>query len=1232
MNIHLTNDAAVVLKEETGSVLETFLDELRDMKFNPGRRPVKMRNTNANVWKYRLAKEPRILVLFGKYEDESACIVSPIYAHDEAIERSKHFGKLEIQSGNQWEPPSQNIMDSPSDTETEIDLWKSGLYTVPYIDAKTVKDNLIEMEPFLTTDQNEALSTTGPLLLNGGAGSGKTLCLLQRLVNCGVTGKRIYLTLDNHVAKEIELWSTQINSQYKQIQFTSIIEYYASIDKQFGDISKFVYLKRFKVQWAKYSSPFLPELALEEIRSVLKGCSSDQPRDSKTNLLDKSIYKSLGRNESLIPKGDRSNFYHYASKYSTWLTEKEYWDNQDLAMDRILQLKNDQTTLIDAIAIDEIQDFTVLQLESILRSLSNMNNFVCAGDINQKVYRSNFRWENLQDVVKNIGRLRDFPVVKPLKMNLRNSKAIVKIANFLLNEIKKQSSNKNLKDQIIYQDAVSQVEGSVKYVVVKDVNKYLDDIFITPTRFIILPESNSQTNYQSFRFNISQVKGLEQHTVILVDFWAWYKRAEKDKDLSEIHVLRQLLIACTRATHDLYFIESEDHSIFKELDFIQKVDYNELTKRENIKPLQWELTASYYKSHKMVDHEKTAWKYAARSSATNHSYAEAAKCWLKLHEKFKAAICYEEGGELDRALEILENMKMYDRVAPIWVAKDGEEAFELCVQEFGKPIFKDHRYNKRLAHAFDSLGEHIKAANVWNSCSRFKNAAISYMKSDNFERAFDLWIQLKDFKQAAECQVNLGDHKKAAELFLKSSNLEEAAEQFEISGHINSALNVWIKLEKHTKIAECYESLENYEEAAVHWKLAKEFNKQATALERAGKLESAAQVLHDIENWDGALRLWRKLDKQNNVAICLEKMEEFAEAAKIYLSIGNTEKAKTLLEKIGDHISLHKVYSAEGEVKMALDALRKGMHFQEAGDYCMENELYADAEKIWDKLNNKEMLIEVYLGMERWIDAIQMATISGHILKAYEIWEQHVINRKDLYENERSKKILSKLVDELDSNTLYNEAINILDLIGDLKKIAIIYEKMGEIKLAVKCWRYLGVEEQNNNIKIQHFTKIIKLDPNNHDAYALRAFILLILDKPNEALSNYDKAIIIDPNNSAYYRDRAVTFLKLSKTNDAIKNFKSCTEIDPTDGSSYSEMGNLNYDEGNFENALEDFTNAINNKFKLTDSYCMRGLTYLNLGDQQRGKDDLEQGVQLWSSGSQIDIDQVKKILASLKT
>ena len=79
----------------------------------------------------------------------------------------------------------------------------------------------------------------------------------------------------------------------------------------------------------------------------------------------------------------------------------------------------------DAIAIDEVQDFSLLSVMLLMRLRRNANSRVyLAGDENQKIYRRDFSWKELGEGVKGT-------TIK-LEENMRNSRAIQRFSERLL--------------------------------------------------------------------------------------------------------------------------------------------------------------------------------------------------------------------------------------------------------------------------------------------------------------------------------------------------------------------------------------------------------------------------------------------------------------------------------------------------------------------------------------------------------------------------------------------------------------------------------------------------------------------------------------------------------------------------------------------------------------------------------------------------------------------------------
>lgn len=106
----------------------------------------------------------------------------------------------------------------------------------------------------------------------------------------------------------------------------------------------------------------------------------------------------------------------------------------------------------------------------------------------------------------------------------------------------------------------------------------------------------------------------------------------------------------------------------------------------------------------------------------------------------------------------------------------------------------------------------------------------------------------------------------------------------------------------------------------------------------------------------------------------------------------------------------------------------------------------------------------------------------------------------------------------------------------------------------------LGVYEakQGNYEKaIDHFSKAIEKNPEDHNAYFNRAYFQQILGgKEKRVIADYSKSLKLNPNDNEAYMNRGTVFMKIGKVDNAISDFKKSIELVSDYSSPYLNLGN----------------------------------------------------------------------------
>ncbi len=133
-----------------------------------------------------------------------------------------------------------------------------------------------------------------------------------------------------------------------------------------------------------------------------------------------------------------------------------------------------------------------------------------------------------------------------------------------------------------------------------------------------------------------------------------------------------------------------------------------------------------------------------------------------------------------------------------------------------------------------------------------------------------------------------------------------------------------------------------------------------------------------------------------------------------------------------------------------------------------------------------------------------------------------------------------------------------------------------------------GLESSLADKRIEYFSKAIQLDPNLAAAYEKRALHYYYQRKYDKAINDYSKFIEFKPLDAAAYRMRGLTYLKKEKGG-WIK-----AEIDSL--RSYFSKQGLPRSGALLENAIEDFSEAIELDPKLASAYSYRAEAYRLMG------------------------------------
>ena len=533
--------------------------------------------TDKGFYRAKLDYENRLLFKFAKYNGKTfILLLEVIYGH--AYEKSRFLRGAKIDESklkilkNEKQVPEEEIV------------------PMNFVNHKTNKFHLLNKVISFDSLQQNIFTLKVPLIIVGSAGSGKTVLTLEKIKQ--LKGSVLYITLSPFLVDNSSrlYYSDNYENEKQDVDFLSFKEYLETLKVIQG---KEIDYKNFNIwlQPRKHSFGITDVYKLfEEFKGVITGL------DIKKPFLSKEEYLELGIKQSIFLKNEREKVYEIFTKYLEFLKENNFYDLNIVSFEWLSY----SHPKYDFIVIDEVQDFTNIQLFLILKSLIKPGNFILCGDSNQIVHPNFFSWTNVKTMFYKHDILGSN--LNVLHTNYRNSTDVTAIANKLL-KIKNARFGAIDKESNFLVESLKENKGIVNFFIdTPSRRKELNDSTKRSTKYALLVMTQEEKAaargiFQTpLIFSIHEAKGLEYDNIILVNFISNYSRefneitqgvtksdlenddinfsrgkdkADKSLDAFKFYI-NSLYVGITRSVKNLYILESsKKHDILSLLDLIE---------------------------------------------------------------------------------------------------------------------------------------------------------------------------------------------------------------------------------------------------------------------------------------------------------------------------------------------------------------------------------------------------------------------------------------------------------------------------------------------------------------------------------------------------------------------------------------------------------------------------------------------------------------------------------------
>ncbi|WP_168540324.1 tetratricopeptide repeat protein, partial [Anabaena sp. UHCC 0253] len=252
-------------------------------------------------------------------------------------------------------------------------------------------------------------------------------------------------------------------------------------------------------------------------------------------------------------------------------------------------------------------------------------------------------------------------------------------------------------------------------------------------------------------------------------------------------------------------------------------------------------------------------------------------------------------------------------------------------------------------------------------------------------------------------------------------------------------------------------------------------------------------------------------------------------------------------------------------------------------------------------------------------------------------WSKLSIVYRELKQLDKALVAINKAIQFQPNNpNLYNVKFNVL---SDLKNyIAAERAITKAIYISPRASFYYsrGIiydTQKKLELALDDFNTAIKINPDLATPYIGRGFVYREQKKWELALADFNTVIKINPDLATPYIGRGFVYREQKKWELALADFNTVIKINPDLATPYIGRGFVYREQKKWELALADFNTTIKIIPNNGGIYVVRGYIYFELGDKQKGIQDLIAAALLFQSqGNTAAYEETRNILNNLLT
>lgn len=380
-------------------------------------------------------------------------------------------------------------------------------------------------------------------------------------------------------------------------------------------------------------------------------------------------------------------------------------------------------------------------------------------------------------------------------------------------------------------------------------------------------------------------------------------------------------------------------------------------------------------------------------------------------------------------------------------------------------------------------------------------------------------------------------------------------------------------------------------------------------------------LYHELKKYDHAIQNYKKaiqinpsyIDAINSIGVIYEEEGRMDLAIETYTEGISLEETNPQAAAFCYH-NRAVIHENQGRFSEALNDYSKAIELDasNAERYHARSIFYSDSQKDVDQaLDDNLKAIELDPNNELY-----------HFLRGL-LYHELKKNDRALQNYKKALQINPSYLDAINNIGLIYEEEGSIDLAIETYTEVIALEKTDPLAAAYCCYNRAIIYENQGKFSeaLKDYSKSIELDPTNPERYASRSEFYASKQDFEKALEDISKAIEIDPNEEFYYAHRGYLYYELKKNDRAIENYKKALLINPNSVGSIYGIGNIYQMDGKMGLAIETFTEGIAlekiDPITVADCYSERARIYQNQGKLENALKDYSKAIELDSKNGE---------------